>query len=121
MAAILMKGRLVECAGGASALAGPPASPVAFGRWRVSLQDIAHETTRRGMTNDGIMDRSWLALFHCGDVDSRKDDMWPAPLESGPKARLGCVMSAPSTQSALTRHAELLRLCARIGYSPPSK
>jgi hypothetical protein len=25
-----------------------------------------------------------------------------------------------STPSARTRHAELLRLCARIGYSPPS-
>jgi hypothetical protein len=24
-----------------------------------------------------------------------------------------------STPSARTRHAELLRLCARIGYSPP--
>ncbi|MCV3240884.1 capsid protein [Mesorhizobium sp. ZC-5] len=25
-----------------------------------------------------------------------------------------------STPSARTRHAELLRLCARIGYSPPA-
>jgi hypothetical protein len=29
-------------------------------------------------------------------------------------------MHVASTPSARTRHAELLRLCARIGYSPPA-
>jgi hypothetical protein len=34
--------------------------------------------------------------------------------------RISCAHLIAVTPSPRTRHAELLRLCARIGYSPPS-
>jgi hypothetical protein len=38
----------------------------------------------------------------------------------GAMSRSALILKIASTPSRRTRHTELLRLCARIGYSPPA-